>query len=326
MSRTRPQIVTLVAPDDPDPPGLDPLHDTGDVQVVRTGDELGAALDGADILAVYDFRTPLVAEMGDRAGELDWIHAASAGVDAVLTPAVLASDTVVTNAQGVFDDAIAEWVLAALLVFAKDLHTTRDLQRRHLWRHRESERLAGRNVLVVGAGSIGSSIARLCRAAGMTVRGVARRARPDDPNFEAVVAIDTLHTELAGADDVVVATPLTAETHHLIDADALAAMRPGARLVNIGRGPVVDQDALLDALRSGHVDAAALDVFETEPLPADHPFWDLEQVLVSPHMSGDVVGWVGALGAQFVANVARWQAGEPLRHTVDKHALSGAAT
>lgn len=325
MSRTRPQIVTLVAPSDPDPPGLEPLDGVAELTVVRTGAELAAAIDGADILAVYDFRTPLVAELGDRAGHLDWIHAASAGVDAVLTTSVIAGDTVVTNAQGVFDEPIAEWVLAVLLAFAKDLRTTIELQREHRWQHRESERLAGRRLLVVGAGSIGGAIGRLCGAAGMSVRGVARSARPDDPDFDEVVAIDSLHDELGWADDVVVATPLTPATHHLIDADALAAMRAGARLVNIGRGPVVDTDALVDALESGHLGAAALDVFESEPLPADHPLWDMDQVIVSPHMSGDVVGWVGALGAQFVANLERWRAGEPLAHTVDKHALAGAA-
>lgn len=326
MSRSRPKIVVIVAPDDVDPPGLAPLGPLADLHVVRTAPQLDQVVDGADVLAVYDFRTELVQHLGPRAAELGWIHAASAGVDAVLTPPVVDSPTVVTNAQGVFDDAIAEYVLAVLLLFTKDLRTTLALQRRRTWRHRETERLAGRRVVVVGAGSIGRSIARLCTAAGMSVRGVARRARPDDPDFAAVVGADRLHAELAGADDVVLATPLTADTRRLIDADALAAMRPGARLVNIGRGPVVDHDALLAALHSGQVGAAALDVFEDEPLPAEHPFWDMDQVLVSPHMSGDVVGWVDALGAQFVANVERWRAGEPLRHLVDKHALSGAST
>jgi phosphoglycerate dehydrogenase-like enzyme len=325
VSRTHPTVAAIVAPDAADPPGLDGV-DGVEIHVVRTAAELDAVIDRTDVLAVYDFHTELVARLGARAGELDWIHAASAGVDAVLTPAVVDGPTVVTNAQGVFDDAIAEYVLAVLLAFAKDLRTTFDLQRQHRWRHRETERLAGRRVLVVGAGSIGRSISRLCRAAEMTVRGVARRARPDDPDFETVVGVDQLHTELAEADDVVLATPLTAETHRLIDRTALAAMRPGARLVNIGRGPVIDHDALLEALRSGHVGAAALDVFDDEPLPSDHPFWEMDQVIVSPHMSGDIVGWVEALGSQFLANLDRWRAGEPLLHVVDKHALSGAAT
>lgn len=325
MSRIDPIIAVLVAPDDDDPPGLAGLADVGaEVRIARSAAELRSAVAGADVLAVYDFRTPLVCELGARAKELAWIHAASAGVDAVLTPAVVEAPTIVTNAQGVFDDAIAEYVLATLLLFAKDLRATIDRQREHRWEHRETERLAGRHVLVVGAGSIGTAIARACAAMGMVVRGVARSPRHAD-HFEAVVGVEDLHAELGRADDVVVATPLTPATHGLIDAAALGAMQQGARLVNIGRGPVVDQEALLDALRRGHVGAAALDVFGEEPLPADHPFWDMEQVLVSPHMSGDVVGWVESLGAQFVANVERWQRGEDLHHVVEKRAMAGAA-
>ncbi|MCD9625308.1 D-2-hydroxyacid dehydrogenase [Rhabdothermincola salaria] len=323
MSRSRPVIAVVVDPRDGDPPGLERLREIATVEVVRRAPELVAAVERADVLAVYDFRTTLVADLGERAGELAWIHAASAGVDAVLTPSVVRSDTVVTNAQGVFDEPIAEWVLAVLLLFAKDLRRSLDLQAHRTWRHRESDRLAGRHVLVVGAGSIGGAIARLLGAAGMQVRGVARTARPDDPDFDAVVATADLHAELARADDVVVAAPLTPATHHLLDAEAFQAMRPGARLVNVGRGPVVDEAALLDALRAGRVGAAALDVFETEPLDPDHPFWTMEQVLVSPHMSGDVDGWVAALGTQFTDNVQRWIADEPLRHVVDKQALTG---
>lgn len=326
MSRTRPTIVVLVAPGDPDPPGLDALPPGSSLQVVRTSDELRTAVVDADILAVYDFRTALVADLGPAAGELAWVHAASAGVDAALSPAVLAGDTVVTNARGVFDTAIAEWVIAVLLLFAKDLPTTLALQREHRWHHRETQRLSGRRLLVVGAGSIGAAVAKSGVAMGMVARGVARRARPDVPDFDRVVAADDLHEQLAWADDVVVAAPLTDATRRLLDAAAFSAMRPGARVVNVGRGPVIDQDALLDALRSGQVGAAALDVFEEEPLPTDHPFWDMPQVVVSPHMSGDVVGWRSELSAQFVANVERWIAGEPLEHVIDKQRMAGAKT
>ena len=326
MSRSRPVIVVLVAPAEPDPPGLAALGELAELRVVRRAEELDAALDGADVLAVYDFRTHLVADLGERAGRLGWVHAASAGVDAVLTPAVVAGDTVVTNAQGVFDEPIAEWVLAVLLFFAKDLRAGLRLQEARTWRHRESQRLAGRRLLVVGAGSIGRAVGRLCGAVGMQVRGVARSARAHDPDVGAVASVDDLLGELRWADDVVVATPLTDATRHLIDAEALSALRPGSRLVDVSRGGVVDQDALLDALRAGRVAAAALDVFATEPLAPTHPFWEMDQVLVSPHMSGDVEGWVEALSAQLTANVRRWMAGDALHHVVDKQALAGART
>lgn len=326
MSSRRPVVVVVVAPDDPPPPGLDALAALAEVRVARCLAEVEHQLDAVDVLAVYDFRTSVVTGLGSEVRRVPWIHAASAGVDAVLTPDVVSADTVVTNARGVFEEPIAEWVLAALLFHAKDLRTTLELQRTATWHHRESRRLAGRTLVVVGAGSIGRAVARLGNAVGLRVRGVARRARPDDPDFDAVVATEDLHAELAHADDVVVTAPLTADTHHLVDAAALAALRPGAYLVDVSRGGVVDDEALLDALSRGQVGGAALDVFEAEPLPSTHPFWAMPQVLVSPHMSGDVEGWRDALGAQLTENVRRWIAGEPLHHVVDKRALAGART
>lgn len=318
-------VVVLAGPDEGDPPGLDELVEGTEVRVVRTASELAAALPGAEVLAVYDFRTPLLHELGAPVGELAWIHAASAGVDAVLTPAVLDADTLVTNARGVFDRAIAEYVLALLLVFTKDLHTTLALQRRHEWRHRETGSLAGRRLLVVGAGSIGRAVGRLAGAAGMRVTGVARSARVDDPDFESVTAADSLLDALPHADDVVVCAPLTPATRGLFGAAAFGAMKPGACFVNVGRGAIVDESALLDALAAGRVSAAGLDVFVDEPLPEDHPFWDLPNVVVSPHMSGDEVGWERALTRQFGANLERWVRGEPLEHVIDKSAAGATA-
>lgn len=318
MSRTEPRVVVLVAPEAGDPPGLEGVRARAHVHVVRDLDTLRDVLDGpppADVLAVYDFRTDLIRRLGARARELAWIHAASAGVDAALTPDVAAGDTVVTNAQGVFDRPIAEYVLALLLAFCKELPTTLDLQRRHRWHHRDSLGFAGRRVLVVGAGSIGSEVGRLAAAVGAEVRAIASSARPH-PVFGEVHPATELHEHLGWADDVVCCLPLSDATRRLFDAAAFAAMRPGATFVNIGRGPVVDEVALLDALHDGRVAAAGLDVFETEPLPGDHPFWDLDNVVVSPHMSGDELGWEAALTRQFAANLERWRAGEELEHVV----------
>lgn len=322
MSPPEPCVVVLLAPGDADPPALEPIADVAELHLVRSMEALEQTIADADVLAVYDFRTRWVHDLGERAGSVPWIHAASAGVDAVMTPHVVQASTVVTNARGVFDRPIAEYVLGVLLLFAKDLRHTIELQQRKEWRHRETTLVAGRCAVVVGAGSIGRTVAQLLRAAGLSVRGVARTARAEDPDFDAVVGPDGLHDELARADDVVVCAPLTAETRGLLDASALAAAKPGCVLVNVGRGPVVDQAALLDALRSGQVAAAALDVFEEEPLPQDHPFWEMSNVVVSPHMSGDVVGWRAALGRQLVENFQRWMGGEPLLNVIDKPAVA----
>ena len=326
MTRSAPVVVVVEEPGAPDPPGLDALAGCGAaVHVVRTEGELAGVAAAADVVAVYDFRSDLLHRLDGRLGAVTWVHAASAGLDAALTPDVVArraaGEVVVTNARGTFDRPIAEFVLAVLLLLAKDLRTTLDHQAARRWVHRDTEPLAGRRVLVVGAGSIGRATARLLGAVGMEVAGVARRARPDDPDMARVVGADRLHEELAHADDVVVCAPLTAATQGMFDAEAFAAMRPGARFVNVGRGAIVDEGALLDALRSGHVGAAALDVFATEPLPDDHPFWAMEQVVVSPHQSGDEVGWRGALTRQLADELGRWQRGEPLVAVVDDAAV-----
>lgn len=321
-----PLVAVLVAPDEPLPDGLEaglkPLATEADVRIVRSEHELAAAVSEAKVLVVYDIRTPLVRKLGDRVSHLEWIHAASAGVDAILTPEVVSSPCVVTNARGVFERPIAEWCMGVLLAFAKDLPRTLELQRARTWHHRETRPVAGRHLLVVGAGAIGSEIGRLGAAMGLDPRGLASTERDGHPVFGHLYGADDLHTQLAWADDVVISTPLTDATRGMFDKAAFTALRPGATLVNIGRGPVVDEGALLDALRDGTVSAAALDVFDQEPLPADHPFWGMDQVIVSPHMSGDDQGWVEALGRQFTENFSRWRRGEPLHNVIDKRGRS----
>lgn len=313
-----PVVAVVVRDADPVPPGLDAIADEAVLLLAGTCTELTAIMPRADVLAVYDFATTLVRACWPFAERVRWIHAASAGVDAVLFPETVAADVVVTNARGVFDAAIAEYVLALVLLFAKDLHTSLALQRRRTWQHRESQMVAGSRMLVVGAGSIGRAIARLARRAGIDVEGIARTERPDDPDFGRVRASSELRDGLAAADYVVIAAPLTDETRRMFGSDEFAAMRPGARLVNVGRGAIVDRDALVAALRSGRLGGAALDVFDTEPLAPDHPLWAMPNVVVSPHMSGDFVGWQETLGALFVENFHRWRRGDELLNVVDK--------
>ncbi|WP_410653986.1 D-2-hydroxyacid dehydrogenase [Amycolatopsis sp. lyj-112] len=288
--------------------------------VVRYTDEAGLAeaLPGADALFVYDFLSNAVPGAWAAADRLRWLHIASAGVDPVLFPGLQDSDVVLTNSRGVFDGAIAEYVLGVVLTFAKDFVRSWELQRDRQWRHRESERISGRRVLVVGTGPIGRSIARLLRAAGMSVAGVGRRPRENDPDFGDVYASSDLARHLPEADYVVAVAPLTEQTKGMFDAETFAAMKPGARFVNVGRGELVVTSDLVGALRDGPVGGAALDVFDTEPLPAESPLWTMENVLISPHMSGDFVGWRNTLVEVFADNFRRWRAGETLRNVVDK--------
>ncbi len=288
--------------------------------VVRYTDAAGLAdaLSGADAFFVYDFLSTAVPGAWHAADRLRWLHIASAGVDPVLFPGLQESDVVLTNSRGVFDGAIAEHVLGVVLAFAKDFARSWDLQKQRQWKHRESERIADRRVLVVGTGPIGRSIARMLRAAGMSVAGVGRRPREGDPDFGDVYASSELSRHLPGADYVVAVAPLTEQTKGMFDAEAFAAMKPGSRFVNVGRGELVVTSDLTAALRDGPLGGAALDVFDTEPLPVDSPLWTMENVLISPHMSGDFVGWRNTLVEVFADNFRRWRAGEPLRNVVDK--------
>jgi phosphoglycerate dehydrogenase-like enzyme len=310
----RPVIAVLCERATDRPPGLDGLP--ADFRYCAA-DGLSDAVRGARVLMLWDFFSTAVRDVWAYADSLEWIHVTAAGVDTLLFDELRDSPVVVTNAHGVFDRPIAEYVLGAVIAHAKDSLRSFDLQRDHKWQHRETRGILGAKALVVGTGAIGRATARLLRAAGLEVRGAGRVARSGDPDFGEVVASSNLSAEVGWADHVVLAAPLTESTRGLIDAAVFAAMRPGTHIVNIARGPIVDNAALLAAVATGRI-AATLDVFDEEPLPADHPLWDAPNVTITAHMSGDVIGWRDTLAAQFAANVRRWLAGEPLLNVVDK--------
>jgi len=296
------------------PPGLAGLE-----VEFRLSDAAGLreAVRGARGLMLWDFFSTAVRDVWADAESVEWIHVTATGVDTLLFDELRDSDVVVTNAHGVFDRPIAEYVLGAVIAHAKDSRRSLDLQRRHEWHHRETGSILGATALVVGTGAIGRETARLLRVAGLQVRGVGRVARSADPDFDEVIASSNLSAAVGWADHLVLAAPLTDATRGLVDAEVLAAMRPGAHLINVARGPIVDEAALLNALPDGRI-AATLDVFDREPLPPEHPLWDAPNATITAHMSGDVIGWRDTLAAQFATNVRRWLAGEPLLNVVDK--------
>jgi phosphoglycerate dehydrogenase-like enzyme len=320
----REKIIVVVPEGRPVPP-VEKLESQYDVIIVRTADDLRDALPGAEILFLNDFRSTLLRDVGP--GELRWIHTSSLGMDPLLTDEIVNSDIVVTTSRGVCERPIAEWILGSLLLFTKDLRRTIELQQERRWLHRETEPILGRKALVVGPGPVGRETVNLLRAAGMDVAVVGRSARIDE-ELGAVHAITELDALLPTVDDVVITLPLTEETRGLFDRERLGRMRPGARLVNVGRGAVVVEDDLLAAIDSGHIGGAALDVFENEPLATESPFWSRSNVLVSPHASGDLIGWRGRVVERFEENLRRWNSGEPLRDVVDLKRLgvTGAAS
>lgn len=316
-SGRRPVIAVLCSAADDRPSHLAPVEERADLRYTDAAG-LADAVDGAQALFLWDFFSTAVKDVWDRASELEWVHVAAAGVDKLLFDELVESDVVVTNARGVFDRPIAEFVLASILALAKRLHESHDLQRQKVWEHRETESINGQHALIIGTGAIGRETARLLSAVGMSVQGAGRTARTDDPDFGDVVASSQLAEHVGDADHVVVAAPLTEQTRQLLDDAVFAAMKPSAHLVNISRGAIIDEDALVHALDTGEIAAASLDVFAVEPLPEDSALWSTPGVVVSPHLSGDAHGWLDTLARQFVDNALHWLDGEELDNVVDK--------
>ncbi|MDL9945343.1 D-2-hydroxyacid dehydrogenase [Gordonia sp. ABSL11-1] len=306
MSPDSPVVALLGSPDVVPPPNLAQIEALATVRSC-TADDLGSALPGADVLLVWDFFSRALRDnWGAATADLRWVHVCAAGVDSLLFDELRESDIVVTNAAGVFDQPIAEFVLASILARDKQLHLTRRLQRERAWKHRETTRTAGTSALVIGTGGIGRATARLLRAVGVRVTGAGRAARENDPDFGTVLLTDDLVSYAGEFDNVVAIAPLTPQTERMIDADVLSAMRPHAHLINVGRGQLVDEAALIAALAAEQIGAASLDVFTDEPLDPESPLWVMDNVAVSPHMSGDVIGWRAGLAGQFLTNLEQY--------------------
>ncbi len=301
-----------------DVPGLEALAGEAELRFAPDTETLRRALDGAEVLLGWTFNAENLREAWDCTGALRWIHWAGAGVDALMFADLVNSDVTLTNTRGVYDRAMAEYVLGLIIAFAKRFPESMTAQAERRWEHKFTDRIDGKHALIVGAGSIGRAIAGLLRAAGMTVAGVGRSARDGDADFGTIHAYDGLDDLLGAADYVIAILPLTAATQNAFGAAQFAAMKPSARFINLGRGPSVDEAALLAALEAGEIAGAGLDVFDTEPLPAESPLWSRSDVIVSPHMSADYYGYADDVAALFIDNYRRYRAGEPLRCLIDK--------
>lgn len=281
------------------------------IRVASTRDEAVAGIGDADVA----FAWKIPPDVWRHARRLRWLQAMGAGVDWALVP-TLPRDVVVTRAPGVFGPWMVEYVLGWCLCVTQRVPVFTSAQRERRWlRDVIPERLGGRTLAVVGLGDVGRAIARSARALGMAVVGVSLSGRPVR-GVKQVFTPDALRSALALADFVVLTVPLTRETRGMIGRQELKAMRPGAWLVNIARGPVVDERALVDALQARRIGGAILDVFATEPLPAHHPLWRFDNVVITPHISGPSTP--EELTPVFTRNLARYLAGQPLHHVVDR--------
>jgi phosphoglycerate dehydrogenase-like enzyme len=276
-------------------------------------DEQRDAFARAEVLLALD----LPVGLGTFAPALRWVQAIGAGTDH-FRGAELRPDVVVTNAAGVAAVPIAEFVVGQLLAVWKRFDELADQQRRHVWEPAYGRHVSGLTLGLVGLGAIGTAVAERARALGMRVVAVRRRPGVVDrpPPVDEVVGPERLHDVLARVDAVVVCAPATPETRDLFDAAAFAAMRPGAVFCNVARGSLVDEAALLDALRSGHLGAAVLDVTRQEPLPVDNPLWDAPNLRLSPHSAASLDHYVESVFDLFANNLGRYLRGQPLRNVV----------
>ncbi len=263
----------------------------------------------ASVMLVGAVPRELVEQVFAMAPRLEWIHVLWAGLDSLLFPALLESRVTLTNGRGVFSRSLAEFVIAGMLWFAKDIRRMRRQQRERRWEKFTVEELHGRQLGIIGHGSIGRAVAALAAAFEMKVIGVGRRSPREE--FDELIQ---------SSDYIVVCAPLTAETRGLVGEAEFRRMKPGAVLINVGRGPVVDEAALLGALREGRIRGAVLDVYDEEPLPPEHPFWGMENVLLSPHCADNTATWLDEAMQLFLDNFDRYVRGEPLRNVVDKQA------
>ena len=243
-----------------------------------------------------------------------WLHSFSAGVDNVFFEQLLDRGARLTTSSGAMAVPIAQTVMLYLLALTRDLPGWLGDQARHHWNPRDIGDLQGRTLGVVGLGPIGLEVARLGSAFRMRVVGVRRRPAGDEPCETRALA--DLHELLPELDVLVLAVPLSEQTHRLIDREALAVLKPGCLIVNIGRGELIDEPALVEALESGHVGGAGLDVFAAEPLPDESPLWRMSNVIVTPHSSGTTPGNFHRASQIFVENVQRYVRGEPMRNEV----------
>lgn len=279
--------------------------------------EMEAALNELEIIA-----GPVPHELVLRAPNLGWFQQWGAGADWLLRhPEAVSRRFILTNVSGIHAIPISEHILAMMLAFARSLPVSIRGQERHHWLDGSEKRtfeLAGGTLLLVGVGAIGRRTAQLARALGMRVLGIRRNPAEMVAEIEQMAGPERLEALLPEADFVVLTVPLTRETRNMIGQRELRAMRPGSYIINIGRGGTIDETALLRALKEGWIAGAGLDVFETEPLPADSPFWEMQNVIITAHYAGSTPYYDRRALDIFVENLRRYRAGESLEHIVNK--------
>jgi phosphoglycerate dehydrogenase-like enzyme len=298
---------------------LERLPDETHITVSNTADVLMDGAPDADVVLVGIGGQKVLRELWPSLRRARWLHSLSAGVENLLFPELIESNVTVTNGRGVYKRSLAEFALAAMLFFAKDLGRMKRSQQAGRWDPFDVEMLDGATLGVVGFGEIGRATASLAKPFGMRVLALKRRSLTDPLADQVYVSSDRM-AMISESDYLLVSAALTQETRDLVGEAEIAAMKPYAVVINVGRGAVVNESALIRALEEHRIRGAALDVFNEEPLPDSHPFWHLDNVLLSPHTADHTATWLDETMQFFVEEFQRFANGEPLVNIVDKKA------
>ena len=291
----------------------------GEVYRFETEEELIESGIEAEILFTWGGTGVMPEEYCVRNKSLRWFHSFSSGMDPVMKSEISKLPIMITNSKEIHAIPIAEHVMGFIIAYNRTFQFMYKKQGEHVWAKgmtRAPQEAVGKTIGIIGAGSIGAAIARNAKAFRMKTIGLRRNPQPGE-YFDEMLGADELDKLLSNSDYVVTSTPLTPETQHLIGAAELSKMKETALLINVSRGGVIDQTALIEALRAGKLGGAALDVTDPEPLPPDSPLWDMENVMITPHMSADTPMTTTRATDSFCDNLRRYIAGEPLKNLLE---------
>lgn len=294
------------------------LVKTCDFVVINQAGEFSKDIAGVEVVMLPFGLTSSALQAILEQPTLRWIHSVSAGVDHAIGGSLTAHPAILTNARGIFDGPIAEMVLGYMLMATKKMPIFMEQQRKHLWQRHNLREMQGLSVGIVGLGSIGSEIARRCHAFDMRLLATRRHPELGGEHIDQMLPQSKLDVLLENSDFVVLATPLTPETRGMIGREQLLKMRPSAWLVNIARGPIVVEEALVHALKEKWIAGATLDVFSEEPLPANSPLWDFSNVIITPHNSWSTPHLKEREATLFLDNLQRYLRDQKLLNVVNK--------
>lgn len=287
-----------------------------DAELIADRQELATKLAEAEVICAMN---PPVKNFRESSPKLKWLQSTWAGVDGFIGSGVIEDKVMTTTGSGAGARPIAEWVMAAILSQSRNLPDHQRQQEKKEWKRLPADNLEDKQMVLLGTGAIGSMIAKFASAFGMKITGVRRSPDGSIPDgMQAVHAQSEFASLVPKADWVVLAAPLTNETKGILGAAELKSMKPTARVVNVGRGQLIDEAALIEALQHGTIAGAALDVFEVEPLPTDSPLWTMENVIVSPHIASSQTNHWSHVAEIFLDNLERYVAGKPMRNVYDE--------